>query len=610
MLPALFDRKNPLFEQPNIHCEVICRETCNHNRHDKKIESFTLRLLEGRRACHGSYQDERVIRFEISDECPFASLSDDYVCRSKTERGQEWQHESPGNDFMAQSNVSFSDDVAHGRENLRIQLQRTPLKSKQSWEPSSRGRQSAMRQPRNCVERPIQIYELEVGESDFGELRQDQSLLVNFNEFAISFVSFLKKCVASDKGPCPNAISEGAAYSAGGFTNASGSAQYYYCRLEEIPTGDLSQSQSDTHSSVMARNRSSGTTRFRIVESNQFRELTQLSLTLTNGSDSSTRSYLSVRLEQMMNESAGIRGSLRHREEHCEALETDNRELQAQIKQLRMSFEADRRKCESLTAKQAQTELSRQQQAHAAAIETKERDVLELERKLEQRITALEHDARVLEGERSSLKVHAAKLENELREERDALDCKQSMLAGLKTEVKEWTTQVNNLKEEGACLKERQEEQDNKSRMIKESAEVMGSALEEAKLSAEKASLAERNTSQRLELVQRQLEAEQVKVSTLLSEMSKARELVQKLHADRTEMKQKLKTKSSAAKSNDKSLTEAKTSLHEARGKLAEFEKQLSAERAGKESTEAELLTARSKLSESAKLLESNQEVW
>ena len=43
--------------------------------------------------------------------------------------------------------------------------------------------------PKFRVMGTIRLFELEVGESDFVELRRDQALLVDFHNFAHSFVS-------------------------------------------------------------------------------------------------------------------------------------------------------------------------------------------------------------------------------------------------------------------------------------------------------------------------------------------------------------------------------------------------------------------------------------
>ena len=45
----------------------------------------------------------------------------------------------------------------------------------------------------------INIYELEVGETDFATLRRDQALLVDFADFADSFIGLLGYCDLGDK---------------------------------------------------------------------------------------------------------------------------------------------------------------------------------------------------------------------------------------------------------------------------------------------------------------------------------------------------------------------------------------------------------------------------
>ena len=79
---AEFDRSNPLFERNVVSFEVVTQSTPNNNNNNaatsstnnanenKRNGNFTVRILEGRRsASSGSGDGERVIRFEMSNEC-------------------------------------------------------------------------------------------------------------------------------------------------------------------------------------------------------------------------------------------------------------------------------------------------------------------------------------------------------------------------------------------------------------------------------------------------------------------------------------------------------------------------------------------------------------
>ncbi|KAL7552117.1 hypothetical protein ACHAWF_015329 [Thalassiosira exigua] len=56
--------------------------------------------------------------------------------------------------------------------------------------------------------RPIELYELEVGESDFSDLRRDQALLVDFDDFATSLISLLELCELGDESDSPHPLGQ------------------------------------------------------------------------------------------------------------------------------------------------------------------------------------------------------------------------------------------------------------------------------------------------------------------------------------------------------------------------------------------------------------------
>ena len=111
------------------------------------------------------------------------------------------------------------------------------------------------------------LYTLQVSEEDFHDLKRDQSLLVDFASFPSKFVELLKLCGGVDmpvdsstvdiENACPN-------------RNPSRSLKFF---------------------SVLTL--ADGNPVFKVVEANQFKQLTHLSLRFQPGTDETIKQYLS-----------------------------------------------------------------------------------------------------------------------------------------------------------------------------------------------------------------------------------------------------------------------------------------------------------------------------
>jgi len=360
---ADFDRSNPLFERNIVSFEVVTTQTPNNNNasctnNNKHNDNFTVRILEGRRsASSGGGEGERVIRFEMSNECNL--VGDSLPTHHKHQCTPSQSSRTP----IIHAPFMTVDRGGQGHHSTMMQ-----------GGPNHHNHQSPHKrlqpQPQQkSLNLPIELYELEVGESDFAALRRDQALLVDFNSFSDSLISLLQCCeLGSDEGGCSsthqqtfqdttsnqygqqqqpydesasggwNGDRQGGGASRqsmtgqqpwGSINNNNGSwstpshhqgqgggmnyhgqrmmsspfakmncstsmpVSTYACRLEV----DASSNDSTSNSMQQWRqpNNNSLHARFSIVESNQFRELTHLALNLNVGTDKSVRCYLSSR---------------------------------------------------------------------------------------------------------------------------------------------------------------------------------------------------------------------------------------------------------------------------------------------------------------------------
>jgi len=358
---ADFDRSNPLFERNVVSFEVVTTPTSTNNNNaasstnnaneNKRNGNFTVRILEGRRSETNSSGGERVIRFEMSNEC---NLVDDFS--SSTHHQQQC---TPSRSRTPIIHAPFMTVDRGGQSRHSTMMQGGPPPYHQS--PHTRSSHPKQK----SLNLPIELYELEVGESDFAALRRDQALLVDFNSFSDSLISLLQCCeLGSDEGgyssthqqtfqETSNQYGQQQPYdeSSGGGWNGNGQGggisrqsmtgqqqhqwgssnnsntwrtpsyqqgglnyhgqrmmsspfakmncstsmpvSTYACRLEVDASSNDSMQQQWRQNSTQQSNTLHA--RFSIVESNQFRELTHLALNLNVGTDKSVRCYLSSR---------------------------------------------------------------------------------------------------------------------------------------------------------------------------------------------------------------------------------------------------------------------------------------------------------------------------
>ena len=188
-MAAVFDRANPLFERYAVPFEVISSSN-DHGSNavsnasasvaiGKKCGSFTVRILQGHRPPrNGGGDKERVIRFEMSDEC---NLIDDSLDGPSASMNGISQTPIPiiHAPFMTA-------DRGRGQSTIPATGHQTVY--------ANGGHKVYQKETRHVPTRPIELFELEVGESDFSDLRRDQALLVDFHDFANSLISLMQFC--------------------------------------------------------------------------------------------------------------------------------------------------------------------------------------------------------------------------------------------------------------------------------------------------------------------------------------------------------------------------------------------------------------------------------
>ena len=190
---ADFDRSNPLFERNVVSFEVVTTSPNNNNNNAasttnaKRNSNFTVRILEGRRSTSSSGGGERVIRFEMSNEC-------NLVVDSSSPTQHQQCTPSRSNRTTPIIHAPFMTvDRGGGQGHHSTMMQGGPNHH------HHQSPHTKLRPQQKSLNLPIELYELEVGESDFAALRRDQALLVDFTSFSDSLISLLQCCELSSE---------------------------------------------------------------------------------------------------------------------------------------------------------------------------------------------------------------------------------------------------------------------------------------------------------------------------------------------------------------------------------------------------------------------------
>mmetsp|Transcript_18645 Transcript_18645/g.28935 ORF Transcript_18645/g.28935 Transcript_18645/m.28935 type:complete len:657 (+) Transcript_18645:896-2866(+) len=586
---SAWNRKDPLFQQHDIPVEVVLHD--NTNNSSTRRQKFTLRIL------NGSKGGERTLRFELSNEYNFISNLSVY---------------DGGNSSCSSQTVSAVDCVA--KETLGIEA--------------------------------VQLYELEVNEHDFAVIRRSQALLVDFPNFADSVISLLNSCDFSngsqrlqDMGSPFN--HQGTVLTTGGSQfnstctprsisemksnlNSSGSTVHstpvngplhsnchapYACRLELFPSEKNCAMRSKHSNNCIKNSQISSQARFSIVESNRFRELTHIYLDLEPGCGESIESYLSARLVQMLQGNNSLLAKLDRETERADLAEKSCRAATEELNQLSISTEAEKRELRLQAGEHAQHTERQRNEEFKKLLNEKEEAFRMLHDKMD--TTVREMQAKIDSYEEGNRKLLKEKFAAETK-------CEQ-LQCSLKSHEKQLETLVENNESCHEKLRVAEDEKRQVEQKLHQS-ELQVIALEKTNESQEDvvkkadalrtaAELAVTQEKESLKMYKVQLEQIRSQFAASVSEINRGNEIIAKIQKDKKEVKRNLKSKIEMIRRQEEVVAKTENELVETKQSLFDARSEVDRLRNSNESRDRQLKDAHSKLAESAKLLESNQQV-
>lgn len=600
-MTADFDRVNPLFERKCVPVEIFSSGNIAEGK--KATGNFTVRILQGTRSLPNGNGRERVIRFEMSDECNLIGAVDEHDPNSAA-----YGHQTP-------STRSRPTPIIHAP------FMMTADNSKRYHDST---RRSAISSSTSSIAyRPIELFELEVGESDFADLRKDQALLVDFGAFSDALISLLQCCELGDSQSQSTMEEElqyqaqtafrssqnapddtyhtyygqpnhGPSLQSGNFatpwsTPSQGqqhqmnnqqrqAMQYqqspspfgkmnsvmpvstYTCRLEADyqPSShdDRLQRRSDQYSTVTnARNNSSQNARFSVVESNQFRELTHLALNLKTGTDKSVRLYLSSRLAQTMQEIGNVQSSYQEQQRRCEVAETNLIDLNKRLQELSLSTDAEKRHLQYQAEERIHAENNSRMTEVNELRASKEAEIHELNEQAQRSRALLENKVRVLEDINKRINEEKSTCANDNERLSTKLSIQEASNQSMVNELGTLKSQLQTLSDEKATTEKSLHQLQLQLASLEYSNTTNEKTITQTEAERESAEKVSANAKEALSRQHVQVEDLRRRLSEAELESSKLKDLTNRYQTNRLEMKKRIKEKVELLREQEQALT-------------------------------------------------------
>jgi len=383
----------------------------------------------------------------------------------------------------------------------------------------------------------------------------------------------------------------------------------YTCRIEEFNCSNTSSSASRYNGSNQNYASNKVGARFSVVESNQFRELTHLSLNLQVGTDASLRSYLSTRLGQNICENLSLQAALDNEIRRADASEELYQQIEAKLQKLTHTSDSAIRQVRLELTEQMQKAAHEENEKFQMMLQEKEYGFQSLKDQMQFQLQKLEEKNRNEEICSLTLRTEKSSLEADMEQLRNTLDVRDGALKELKHELDASKSKIRQL-EQG---KESAERISNQAHLriaaLEQSVEGKENILLQADAYREATNKASAEASDNLQKYQIQLEEARTRLTSLTDQMTKATDLNTQLQNDRRDFKSKLKLRAKVIRRQEEVLSEKEAQLTNLERKLSNLTIDFERSKITDSAKDRDLEMTKKKLTESVKLLEKNKHV-
>ena len=624
---SFYNRNAPLLERKHVPCELIlypkdAKSGSGNNSFSKGKVFFTLRVLQGHRSISDSAATERAIRLELSDE--YRKIGTQRKTHKQSNR------RSPHGDGSSSS--LNQNRQSHGPIHFPAFQQDDKTISFPSVQ--SHSREKAQDESYADIDdttvdaSPIQLYELELGESDFAQLRQDQALLVDFNNFSDSFIELLMACDLGESDqklddedcrmnipPCqknvPNPLigcqisSNSGAISGHGLSmtsqNSKAPGSQFSCRIEDFSEQSTNSWSANKSEALIAR--------FSIVESNQFRELVHLSLNIQPGTDATIRSYLSGRLHEAIGQTAMLKFQLHSEKERANSTERTYNDISQQYNELAKMSERERNSLAQEADESIQKENTKRCQELQVIRRLNEEEIQSLRGAMEDQRRALQSQIDALEEENGQLSSHNVEKDRALSNLELCFNKCEFSLESKKVEAAGLHEELRSVKDERTNLEHGLKQCQSFTSKLEVSNEQYEQRLIESQHKLKEATNDALEAQQESETYSIELHTMQQELCTTKEECCKSSDLLGRYQRDRQEMKRRMKSKVEMIQKQEEILASREIGSTDTQEKLMERENACHKLEHELALVKQQLAESQQSLDENKKTLSSNQQV-
>lgn len=432
---------------------------------------------------------------------------------------------------------------------------------------------------------PLFLYILEIGEGEFHFLKQELSLLIEFQHFPNKFFEMLELCTGS-------------------YNNTLNNNENL---MNKSIGGGLSLQSS--YVSILHHNTSTNEALLIIQEITQFRQLSHLILRFKPASDSNLKKYLGNLVKDYKSKTENLQKENSRLNDNLESCYKDLKIFKDEVNTIKNSHNSE---LENLKIEHMRevNELKRLTfEDHKLKIENKETEKQNLISEFENKIDDLMQKLNNLSNEKLQLEDYKIKLE---ASERDLIG-KNSILS---SELRVYKEEVENLRSTTTNLNQTSFNQEKFLTEFKIKSESLQSQLEEKEknvvnlthlvdnLNKQKSDLEDSYKS--LKSTNNKLED---KLQASISEINKGNEIIQKIQGDLKTYKEKMKIKQQAIKAQEQLINQKQSSSEDLIKNINDLKREIERKDEEVKSCKSTLDLYKLKIEEGEKKLEENSNV-
>jgi spindle assembly abnormal protein 6 len=431
---------------------------------------------------------------------------------------------------------------------------------------------------------PLFLYILEIGEGEFHFLKQELSLLIEFQHFPQKFFEMLELCT-------------------GTYNNTLNNNEI----LMNKSMGGLSLQSS--YVSILHHNTSTNEALLIIQEITQFRQLNHLILRFKPASDSNLKKYLGNLVKDYKSKSESLQKDNSRLNENLESCYKDLKIFKDEVNTIKISHNSEIENLKIEHMKEV-NELKRLTfEDHKSKLEQKEGEKQNLISEYENKIDDLMQKLNNLTNEKLQLEDYKIKLE---ASERDLIG-KNSIIS---SELRVYKEEVENLRSTTTNLNQTSFSQEKYLTELKIKSESLQSQLDEKEknivnlthlvdnLNKQKSDLEDSYKS--LKSTNNKLED---KLQASIAEINKGNEIIQKIQGDLKAYKEKMKIKQQAIKAQEQLINQKQISSEDLIKNINELKREVERKEEEVKSCKSTLDLYKLKIEEGEKKLEENSNV-